>query len=215
MRSKNSSNGRDRSFIETARREQLISCAIASLAEDGFVATSIASVATRAGIAKSVVLYYFTSKASLLEAVVESVYAQAAASLTVVAEPGGDNHPVGEGREQLLTYIRECTLFASEQRAQTAALTEIFTNLRTDNGSRRYGAAENAPMITFVADLLRAGQDDGSFGAFDVTLTAITIRATIDALPAVFAAQPDLDGSAMADHLAQLFDSATRRDVDH
>lgn len=203
MRSKNSPKGQGPTFIEAARREQLIASAIDVLAESGYAATSLASVAAHAGIAKSAVLYYFHSKTELLEAVVDHVYAAAASPLETAVEPGTD------AREQLLAYVRGCVRFADEQRGRTAALAAIFANLRTGAGSLRYGAAENNPMIDFVADLLRAGQRDGSFGRFDARLMAITVRASIDALPGIFATRADLAGAEMADHLAAVFDRAT------
>ncbi|MDN5727374.1 MAG: TetR/AcrR family transcriptional regulator [Propionibacteriales bacterium] len=202
MRSRNGSNGP--SFIERARREQIIGCAVDSLAEDGFAATSIGAVATRAEVAKSAVLYYFGSKAGLLEAVVESVYADAAATLSITTDTSGDS------RERLRTYLAECTAFADENRGRTAALTEIFANLRSDDGNLRYGVVENAPMVEFVADLLRRGQADGTFGAFDPTLMALSIRSAIDTLPALFASQPNLSGAQVSAHLISLFVRATQ-----
>lgn len=215
MRSKNSPTGQsgsstvdgDRSFIQRARREQLIGCAIECLNEQGFTGTSVASVAARASLAKSALLYHFPSKEALLEAVVDHVYLTAAAYLEPLLGGATDE------RTLLTSYLRGCCRFADEHRHETTALTEVFTNLRRDDGSLRFGPAENAPMLEYVEGMLRAGQGSGSFGEFDPASMAITIRSVIDGLPAVFRADPELDARSHTEHIVQLFDRATSPSV--
>lgn len=57
-----------RSGAEDERRRQLVEATIASLAEVGFAASSLAEIAGRAGVAPSLVSHYFGDKDSLLEA---------------------------------------------------------------------------------------------------------------------------------------------------
>lgn len=71
MRSK---TGDERTFTETARRQQIIACAIDVIAEVGYPQTTIRKIADRAGIAMSVVLYHFGTKDGLIEAVIASMY---------------------------------------------------------------------------------------------------------------------------------------------
>lgn len=211
MRSKNSPNGQERppagqdtrSFIQRARREQLIECAIECLNERGFTGTSVASVAARASLAKSALLYHFPSKEALLEAVVDHVYTSAAAYLEPVLIGADDE------RTLLASYLRGCCRFAAGHRHETTALTEVFANLRRDDGTLRFGPDENAPMLEYVEGILRAGQRSGIFGEFDPTSMAITIRSIIDGLPGVLRADPDLDTQSHTEHLVQLFDRAT------
>lgn len=211
MRSKKRASGQPslsagdgaRSFIQRARREQLIECAIESLAERGFTGTSVASVATRASLAKSALLYHFPSKEALLEAAVDRVYASAAAHL----EPALDD--AADERALLASYLRGCCRFADDHRSQTTALTEVFTNLRRDDGTLRYGPAENAPMLEYVEGILRSGQESGVLGDFDPASMAITIRSVIDGLPGVLRADPDLDVPSHTEHVVTLFDRAT------
>lgn len=202
MRSKNSPDGL--SFIERARREQIISCTIESLAADGFARTSIASVAARADISKSVILYHFKSKQTLIESVVDGIYASIGPEILAGMDTDADDY-----RDMLGSYIRQCSLFAHRHRDQTSALTEIFTHLRGPDGALRYGAETNQPMIEFVSDLLRRGQASGDFAEFDSTAMAISIRSAIDTLPSTFAAYPEIDGEVFSEHLVTIFDKAT------
>ncbi len=57
----------DCSFIEKARRAQIMECAIETLAEVGYVKASLGQIAKRAKISKGVISYYFTNKEELLE----------------------------------------------------------------------------------------------------------------------------------------------------
>lgn len=71
MRTKNASGGQKRpSFIEAARRAQIIECAIETIAMLGYAQASLAQIAKRAGISKSVITYHFTGEEELIEQVV-------------------------------------------------------------------------------------------------------------------------------------------------
>src|ERR1700733_8246339 len=62
-------------FTQTARRAQLVGCAIDALAEVGYQQTTVAEVARRAGVSKGVVTYYFPARDDLVWAVVAAVFA--------------------------------------------------------------------------------------------------------------------------------------------
>ena len=60
MRSEKGAGGqKPRSFIEEARRAQIISSAIEVIAELGFARASLAQIARHAGISKGVISYHF------------------------------------------------------------------------------------------------------------------------------------------------------------
>ncbi|MCD5313991.1 TetR/AcrR family transcriptional regulator [Kineosporia babensis] len=183
------------SFIERARRRQFVECALDSLHEKGFAGTSLAAVAERAGVAKSVVVYHFGSKQALLEAVVDSVYAGAAPAVLAAVEGAGGP------RERLLAYVRACVLFAADNGRALAAVGEVFRNLRTADGGLRYTAADSDALISYVEGLLEDGQDAGELGDFHARTVAVMIRASIDALPGLFSADPDLQGADVADRM--------------
>ncbi|MBL7259508.1 TetR/AcrR family transcriptional regulator [Paractinoplanes lichenicola] len=192
------------SFIEQARRHQFVRCALDSLHEVGFAGTSLAAVAERAQISKSVVVYHFGSKQALLEAVVESVYSSAVPDILAALE-------AAEGpRARLLAYVRIAVLFAAGNARALAAVGEIFRNLRRPDGTLRYTAAENEQLIAFVEDLLRAGQQSGDFGDFDTRTVALVIRAAIDALPERFTLDPAMTGPGVAATLCDAVDRMTR-----
>src|ERR1700723_4495535 len=64
-------------FTQTARRAQLVGCAVDALAEVGYQQTTVAEVARRAAVSKGVVTYYFPARDDLVWAVVAAVFASA------------------------------------------------------------------------------------------------------------------------------------------
>src|SRR5579871_3922340 len=76
MRSKRKPPGTSLSFIEQARRQQIIEATIAAVAEEGYAGASLAKVARRAKISKSVVLYHFGGKDLLLETTVHQIFSE-------------------------------------------------------------------------------------------------------------------------------------------
>ncbi len=73
MRTK-ASDGR-RTFTDLARRAQMAQCAAEALAEMGYADVSMAEIARRAGVAKSVVSYHFSDKEELMGEVLRTALA--------------------------------------------------------------------------------------------------------------------------------------------
>jgi AcrR family transcriptional regulator len=56
---------KDRTFIETARRAQIMAAAIDTIAELGYGQASLARIAQRAGTSKGVICYHFVGNDDL------------------------------------------------------------------------------------------------------------------------------------------------------
>ena len=206
MQTKKTSGGQKRpSFIEAARRAQLIECAIETIATLGYAQASLAQVARRANISKSVITYYFTSKEELLEQVVTEIYTAAVQAVTpqIAAQP--------TAALRLQAYIRSAVDYIGTHRMRMVALLEIALNFRTADGKLRYSGTEEW-ILTALEALLRQGQEEGEFRAFDLRVMAVTIRRAIDAVAPLLAAHPNLDTDSYARELVTLFDRATRKE---
>ncbi|WP_405778570.1 TetR/AcrR family transcriptional regulator [Streptomyces sp. NBC_00859] len=201
MRSKKSAEGQDEgTFVNRARRLQFVECAIEGLVELGFTATTIAEVARRAEVSKSVVLYHFASRSELMEAVMEQVYADAVVPLRAAREAAATE------RERVLTYVRSCVNFTWTHQKEAQAVLEISRNLRDGDGRLRYTSQGNDSLIAVAQQLLEAGKQAGEFGDFDTWTAAVLLRATIDALSEQFMTNPGVDGPQVAEHLVRLID---------
>ena len=72
MRSESNPDGKkaERSFIETARRAQIMAAAIDTIAEVGYGQASLARIAETAGTSKGVIIYHFGGKDELVRELV-------------------------------------------------------------------------------------------------------------------------------------------------
>jgi TetR/AcrR family fatty acid metabolism transcriptional regulator len=207
MRTKDKLAGQKRpTFTEEARRAQLIECTIETIATLGYSQASLAQIAKRAGISKGVVVYYFSSKESLIEQVVTEI--NKAAVQTVTPQITSQQTV----QLQLQAYIRSAVDYIGTHRMRMLALLEIVRNFRTTDGKLRYGETSEEWILRALEARLRKGQADGEFRAFDVRVMAITIRRAIDAVAPLLATDPNLDTDSYARELATLFDCATRKE---
>ncbi len=207
MQTKKTSDRQKRpSFIEAARRAQFIECAIETIATLGYAQASLAQIAKRANISKSVITYYFKSREELLEQVVTEIYTAAVQAVTpqIAAQP--------TAQLRLQAYIRSAVDYIGTHRMRMVALLEIALNFRTADGKLRYGGTTEEWILTALEALLRQGQEEGEFRAFDQHVMAVTIRQAIDVVAPLLAAHPNLDTDSYALELVTLFDRATRKE---
>ncbi|PSK81397.1 TetR family transcriptional regulator [Murinocardiopsis flavida] len=205
MRPENETDGQPkRSFIEQARRAQIIAAAVEVIAEVGFVKASLARIAAHAGISKGVISYHFAGKEELMAQIVTQVYSDISEAVVprILAE---ENH-----NAMIRRHIIAVAEHMSGHRDQIAALGEIFSHLRKDNGEPYFDTDSSAPLYEGLEGLYRSGQESGAFRDFDPRVMAVTQQSAIDAMFAYWVANPGHDLDAHAAELAELFDRATR-----
>jgi TetR/AcrR family fatty acid metabolism transcriptional regulator len=193
------------SFIEMARRAQIIACAIQTIATLGYTGASLAQIAKRAGTSKSVILYHFASKEELLRQVVTEIYTASAVEMgrAMAATPHST-------RDLLHTYIRSSLTFMAEHRTEIRVLGEIFLNLRRPTGELTYGMADEEPLLAPLEQGFRIGQAAGEFRPFDTRVMALTLRAAIDKYSAQLGTANEIDLDTYIREVTELFDYATR-----
>ncbi|NRQ33431.1 TetR family transcriptional regulator [Nonomuraea sp. NN258] len=205
MRSENEPSGqKGRSFIEEARRAQIIAAAIEVIADVGFAQASLARIAKHAGISKGVISYHFAGKDELMEEIVDHTYT--GIYEYVLAEMRGLTTPT----ELLRTQILGVAEHMRGHRDQLKALGEIFMNLRDAEGRPRYGVKANEEGYQALERIYEFGQRTGEFRAFDQRVMAVTHSAAVDAMFAYWVANPDHDLDAHAGELAELMERAVR-----
>jgi AcrR family transcriptional regulator len=189
-----------RTFIEAARRAQIVDAAIDTIAELGYGQASLARIADRIGVSKGVIGYHFAGKDDLLAEVVAEVLATARSFI----EPRVAGESTGAG--VLRAYIESNLAFMDEYRNHVLAIVEIARNARRAAGTRT--AVVDAGVEALVP-LLSKYQDAGEFRpGFDPIVMAVAIRAAIDAVPRRLADDPELDPNHYGRELADLFTRA-------
>jgi AcrR family transcriptional regulator len=192
-------------FIHAARRKQLVASAIEVIAEVGLARASTVRIAQRAGVSRGVLTYHFRDRAELVEHVVQAVYDLGAEvlvpKLALVSTP----------RETLLTFIGGSVELYAAYPTELAALTEIYADARAADGVSRAGHRRHSQEMSDLARVLRAGQEQGQFRAFDVDVMCSTIRGALDGALAHVAGGGDVE--PYASELQAIFDAATTSGV--
>src|SRR5438067_11717185 len=117
MRSESSPIGQEstRTFTETARRAQIVSAAIDTIAELGYGQASLARIAEAAGTSKGVIIYHFGGKDELIKELLQELIARAGQYM----RPRIEAEQTGAG---MLRALLESNLaFMAENRNHVAA----------------------------------------------------------------------------------------------
>ncbi|GIH91124.1 TetR/AcrR family transcriptional regulator [Planobispora siamensis] len=207
MRSENEADGqKKRSFIETARRAQIVACAIEVIAEVGYAQTSLALIAKRAGISKGVISYHFKGKDELIQQVVDEAFTSG--DVFVRSRIEGQTTAAA----MLRAYIEASVEFYRTHRAHMIALLDIWSAFRHEDGRPRLDTTANEPEMAAVEEILRFGQLAGEFREFSTRVMAVTLKQAVDGVLTQMAAYPDLDFDAYTRELVTTFDLATRKE---
>lgn len=197
--------GDGRSFIEAARRAQIVRAAVETIADVGFGKASFARIAERAGISAGLISYHFAAKGDLIEQVVRDVEADMDRALTEDAEEAESY--LAALRALVEGFVRYC----ADHPAEMVAVGRIHNATRGDEPPGRRAAEYDASLQELV-DMLREGQEAGEFRDFSPRYMAVTITAAFQGVPGELFAKPDTDVAVFADELATTFEHAVRRE---
>ncbi|GGA54877.1 hypothetical protein GCM10011490_00850 [Pseudoclavibacter endophyticus] len=188
-----------RSFIETARRRQLIDAAVATVNEIGYHRASLAEIAKRANIAKSAVVYYFASKEALLLELVETVFA--ALGEAVLTSVDGVESPAARLRAYAEAYLAH----VDADRHAIVAAVEIVISHRTADGTPLY-LIEDDQDTALLRSILAAGMEDGTFRTMPIGVATGLAESVLDRAITLVQRAPQSDlGELRAHALPFLF----------
>ncbi len=205
MRPGNSADEPKRSFIETARRAQIVAAAIDTIADAGYAGASFARIAERLGISRGLISYHFAGKDDLIRQVVR----QAAEEAKAYIRPR--LFAASNGPETLRAYITSNLAFMRDHRNNVIAMIEIA---RSGEGQRIfYNDTDVVDAVRALEHLLSDFQAAGQFRPhFDPHVMAVAIRAAIEAASARLAMNAEFDIDNYASEIATIFGLATRID---
>lgn len=201
-------NGSDgpRTFVTSARRAQIVSAAIDTVAEDGYANASLARIAVRLGISKGVISYHFAGKDDLIAEIISQVLQQARAYM----QPRVEAQTTGP--EMLRAYIESNLEFIRDHPNQLRAVVEIVRATIAGAKSPFRGNRDGAAHI--LAEMLTRFQAAGDLRRdFDPGAMAIAIRAVIDVAPSRLV-DPQFDIDKYSHEAVAVFQLATRANAD-
>jgi AcrR family transcriptional regulator len=193
-------------FIEAARRAQILNAALETIADLGFMNASLAQIAKRAGISKSVIGYYFPSKDDLVRAAVDQFYVTGHTTMM------GQIENVTTATEMLRLYVRTNVTYIDQNRVATRGIGEIIANFRTPDGQPVFRIEDAEPMVLGTAALFEWGQKTGEFRAFDTRVMAVLLRGAMDTFGQQLSANPELDAENFINEVTETFIRATRKE---
>jgi len=164
------------SFIEEARRRQIVETAIQTIATQGFSQASLAEIARKAGISKGVISYHFAGKEELVEEILRSLLQQP-------AEFVKDRVSRFESAlDQLRAYVEANFEFMETHRDNYVALVDLWGRRRSSGDDNRFSAEAYEPSRHYLARILEAGRERGELRHVPVRTTASLIQGAIDGL---------------------------------
>lgn len=194
----------NRSFIEEARRAQIMAATIETLAEVGYVKASFAQIAKRARISTSLIPYHFSSKEELIYQTLEDLAS---------AWYGHVQKKVAEGNsatDKLRIYMESSLAYMGTRPAHYAALIEIVFNARTPDGVLLYLTNEEDQAVLLLQGILREGQERGEFRDFNVGYMATAISGAMsEFFTGMHKSGSDLE--SYTTEMVRLFSLATQR----
>ncbi len=202
-------NQKKLTFIEQARRNQIVECAIETIVEMGYAKSSLGQIAKRANISKGVISYHFSSKEELFEQII-SKYDELSNS-NFIPQYDMQISP----KKMLQKYIKSHLNFVDNNRKLVFASFEIVSNTRTNEGEFRFAGALDEKNLEPIEYILLLGMKDGSFRRFTKLtrqIMAQTIRNAIDGFCIELMRNPELDVKEYIKELIIIFDLSTRVD---
>jgi AcrR family transcriptional regulator len=177
-------------FIEQARRAQLVDATIDLVARHGYAGTSLARIAEAARISKATVLYHFPSKDAVVRAAYESVIGGLTAHVGAAVAPH-------TGAAAFEAYIRSLVSHLHERPERARLIAEAI------GGDEEVTDSPGAQARwQTVADLVEAAKRAGDYRSdVDARVTAIAVNGAIDAIVAERMADPTFDTPAAAEQL--------------
>jgi betaine-aldehyde dehydrogenase len=208
-------NGSPRDEAEDARRVQLIEVTIDSLAEVGFVGTTLAEIAGRAGVSPGLVAHYFGDKDGLLDAAFRTLARVVAVKMrerlalartprarvqaVIDANLGPENFDRRTGTAWL-AFWGQVLHVVGLKRVQTAYQRRMLSNLRSDLRRLIPGVAAGslAAMIAAMIDgvWLRAALSE--WQEADSESARALLTAFVDGRLRELARSPEAEGAQVA-----------------
>ena len=154
----------------TDTRDRVLDAALVSFGGPGYDATSLDAIAAELGISKQTILYYFPSKAALMEAVVD----RSAARLSEVLEAALVS--AGSGFDRIEAVVRSVFRLALRQPELLGLLREV-SRLGPPTATQLTEALD--PLVQRAREFLEAEMAAGHMRQTDSRLLLMSAYATV------------------------------------
>lgn len=195
-----------KTFIEEARRKQIIDAALQTIAEQGYTQTSFAEIAKSLGITKGLIAYHFDGKHDLITSAIHTILQRQGVYIRAHVDA------VTSGSDKLRVYIEASFAYIAQNRAQFVALVDLWGSFTSPAEKQTFSESAYDPCRAHLKKIFRLGVEQGVFAAFDEQMMAAVIQGAIDGLMLQWVFDPNAVDLAQAGReLAELFIQRVQR----
>ena len=174
-------------FIEEARRKQILEIAIHEIEKRGYRNTTIQDIAKQAKVSKGVIYYHFNSREELLN----TIWSALIEELFEYRKLRVEQQKTAKG--MLRTYAKAHFEFVKVNFNKFIALFSMGIDLSpADNQTHPWSREINERCFGYLSGILGHGQQNGEFGSFPVAMVVPIIQGALDGLILQWVATPDL-----------------------
>lgn len=177
---------KEATFIEIARRQQILEVALTMFADKGFHQTSLAEIASELKISKGVISYHFNGKSDLGQEVIRHIIRKL--SKTIQERVDRQN----TGRDKLLEFVSACIDYMDTHRTDYLTYMDTMGCFGSMQEKRDMFAWANRNTREVLVGLIKEGQADGSIGKIHAQNSADVLQSIMDGLMEATAAEPDV-----------------------
>lgn len=185
-----------RSFVERARRAQIVQATIEVLAEQGYGAASFARIARQASISPALISYHFHTKDALMRDVLATVEQRLDSAMAGSESDEPATYPDAL-RGMLQRFVEHCSSHGDE----ISAMTEIRRQTRSPDVREAISRSHDRGMAELVA-FIEEGQSHGQFRDTDPALFASVLQSAMGEVPRLLGRDPDEHGRIAVDWAA-------------
>ena len=163
-------------FIEEARRKQIIEATIQTIAEFGFINASLSEIADQINVSKGVISYHFDGKDDLItETFRYIINLQESFRREKVDQ---EANPLDKIKTHILANIEFFKTYPTEVRAQM----ELISSFNSLTAKREFERSVYGPPAEYIQAILEEGQKDNTIRDFDNKTMANLIIASLEGI---------------------------------
>lgn len=171
---KKSGKSNQPTFIEEARRSQIIEAALRTIAERGYAQSSFAEIAAQLGITKGLIAYHFNGKQDLIASVIRTIIINQATYIK------GRVAECETAVDKLRVYIEASLEYIEHNRTHFVSLVDLWGSFTSPEEKHAFNQTFYGPCISQLQVIYQLGQERGEFGQFDYKMMTHILQGAID-----------------------------------
>lgn len=187
-------------FIEEARRKQIIDAALQTIADQGYTQTSFAEIAKSLGITKGLIAYHFNGKHDLITSAIHTILNRQGAYIKEHVEA----QEMASGK--LRAYIESSFEYIEQNRPHFVALVDLWGSFTSPEEKQAFSETAYDPCRAHLKKIFRIGQEQREFVKLDEQSMASIIQGAIDGVMLQWVFDPKaVDLSEASRELSEMF----------